>query len=564
VDARPHERGRQVRAGLLSLLAAAAAALVSAAPAGAAPTGRLLVLLDRPGAPRAAVARAGARPAGRGVPQIGLVTVRPAAGRDPAAVARALRAQPGVRSVQLEGSMALRAVPDDTALVQPETAPGTPPGTPLQWAPSRTGLFRAWDFTRGTGALVGVIDTGLDGNHPDFAGKVAAAVDQDDDPAAGPPTVDENGHGSHVSSLACAATGNRIGMAGAGFDCRVVIEKTDLSDSSIARSIVDATDRGALAINMSFGDRGSRPPVAAIVAAIDYAVARQVVMVAAARDNRTDSSGQPVPDQGQPANLLQPDGTGPTLGAGRGLSVTASTIQDRPSGAGAGTEISLAAPGSMFEFGAAGGPPGLLGIAPAGHAALLDGPLPVVLNTCLCRTTVDGATYSYLQGTSMAAPQVAAAAALLRALNPDLGALDVVRLLKETARRAPGAGWSPDLGWGILDAGTAVEAASRIDRRPPTSRLRAPTRTRARRLWLRWTARDDAPPGVTATGVDYVEVWRARDRQRPRRLARTRRSSLRIPVAPDHRYSFFTVAVDRAGNREGAKARPDAVTRVRR
>jgi subtilisin family serine protease len=461
--------------------------------------------------------------------------------------------------------MALRAVPADSALSQPETAPGTPSDTPIQWAPAHTGLFHAWDLETGAGAVVGVVDTGVAGDHPDLAGKVAVGVDQDDEPGTGPATSDENGHGSHVASLACAATGNGLGIAGAGHDCRLVVEKTDLTDSSIARSIVDAADRGALAINMSFGDREPRPPVDAIVSALQYALSRQVVLVAAARDERTDSSGNPIEDQGQPANQLQPEGTGPTIEAGTGLSVTASTIEDGPSGAGAGSQISLAAPGSMFEFGSAAGPPGVLAAAPAGRATLLDGSLPVLTNTCLCRRTLDGAPYAYLQGTSMAAPQVAAAAALVRAFNPDLGALDVVRLLKLTARRAPGAGWSPELGWGILDAGAALDAAARVDRRAPMSRLRAPRRTIARRFRLRWSATDTAPPGIAPAGLAYVEVWRATDRGRPRRIARlARRSTLRVRGARGHRYSFFTVAVDRAGNRESTPARPDAVTRVRR
>ena len=42
-------------------------------------------------------------------------------------------------------------------------------------------------------------------------------------------------------------------MAGAGYGCRMVIEKTDFSDSSIAASIIDATKRRVDAINMSFG-----------------------------------------------------------------------------------------------------------------------------------------------------------------------------------------------------------------------------------------------------------------------------------------------------------------------
>ena len=185
-------------------------------------------------------------------------------------------------------------------------------------------------------------------------------------------------------------------------------------------------------------------------------------------------------------------------------------------------------------------------------------------NTCGCRTTVDGATYAYLQGTSMAAPQVAAAAALVRALNPDLHALEVVRLLKQTARRPAGAGWSAELGWGILDAGAALTAAARIDRRPPISRLSAPRRTHARAFRVRWTARDTAAPGLRPAGVSYVEVWRAVDRRRARRIARSRRHSLLVRGAPGHRYSFFTIAVDRAGNREARPRRPDAVTSVLR
>jgi subtilisin family serine protease len=555
---------------LIALVLALALALGLSAAADASPTGRLLVLLRGPGTARAraaaaeaVIARAGGRPAGPAVPQIGLLTVRPAPGRPLAALAHALAADPAVRSVQAEGRMQPRVVPNNPALTEPETAPGTPPGTPLQWPPGHIDLFHAWDLETGAGALVAVIDTGADATHPDLGSKIAVAVDQDANPGDGPATVDENGHGTHVASLACAATGSGIGIAGAGGLCRLIVEKSDLSDASIAASIVDATDRGALAINMSFGDSQPRPPVAAIVAALDYALAHQVVLVAAARDDRNDPLGNPIEDQGQPASLLQPAGTGPNPAAGGGLSVTASTIQDSASGAGKGSEISLAAPGSMFAFGSPGGPPGLLGVAPAGHAALLDGPLPVGSNTCLCRTTLGGATYAYLQGTSMSSPQVAAVAALVRRFNPDLPALEVVLLLKQTARRAAGVGWSADLGWGIVDAAAALEAAARIDRRPPVSRVFAPRSSRPGRFRIRWRASDPAPPGVQASGVAYVEVYEAVGARAYRRIARTRRTSMLVTGLPGHRYAFFSLAVDRAGNRQPRPRRPDAVTRVR-
>jgi serine protease len=545
------------------LLLAAAGLALAAAPAQAAPTGRVLVLLDRAESPRAQasamqafLARTGARRAGPQVPEIGLVTVRLPAGRSFAEFARALRRDGSARSVQLEGRMTLRATPNDTALTRPETASGVPPGTVIEWPAVTQRFQRAWDVTNGAGALVGVIDTGVDGTHPELSGKIAAAVDREQTPSS--PTTDTEGHGTHVASLACAATNNALGIAGAGHDCKLIIEKSDLTDSSIADSIVDATNRGALAINMSFGDDGSRPPVAAIQSAIDFAIQRKVVLVAAAADD-------PVKEQGQPSNLLQPTGTGPDLNFNKGLSVTSSTFDGRNSGGGEGTQISMAAAGSFSRFNESAGPPGLLGVAPAGPARRLDGDVTSVppVFPCGCRRSLDGATFAYLQGTSMAAPQVTAIAALMRRLNPDATVSDVVRLLKQTARRPAGT-WTDQLGWGVLDAGAAVDAVSRIDRRAPSSRALAVKRTRARRFRVRFLSVDRAPAGVRASGVAAFELWRSTNRGRFRRIARTARKSVLVRGVPGKRYGFFTVAVDRAGNREARPSRADVTTRVLR
>jgi len=127
--------------------------------------------------------------------------------------------------------------PNDTALAQPETASGTPAGTPIEWAYQRQGLPHLWDVTHGDSAVVGVVDTGADAGHPELGPKIAAAVDQGGGPGGG----DSVGHGTHVSSLACAASNDGQGMAGAGGDCRLVVERSDLTDSSIADGIVDAT-----------------------------------------------------------------------------------------------------------------------------------------------------------------------------------------------------------------------------------------------------------------------------------------------------------------------------------
>ncbi len=528
-------------------------------------TGRVLVLL-RPvrgrraqaAALRAVIARAHAQPAGLALPQIGLLTVRPASGESPAMLISRLRALPAVQSATPERRLRLRFRPNDPALVTPEIAVGTAPGTMLQWAPAREDAFAAWDITDGAGALVAVIDTGVDGSHPELAGKLAAAVDQDATPGDGPATFDEVGHGTHVASLACAATNDGIAIVGMGYDCRLIIEKSDLSESSVAASIVDATDRGAEAINMSFGDSSSADQSPTIVRAIEYAYSHNVVLVAAAADS-------PVQEQGEPANILQPLGTGANLTEGLGLSVTSADSTDHRSYfAGLGSEISLAAYGSDQT---SGGPPGLLGAFPANQTQLDGGSAgPPPGAPCGCRTTVGGdSRYAYLQGTSMAAPQVAAVAALMRNLNPDMTAFEVIETLKRTARRPAGSGWTPDLGWGILDAGAAVVAAHRMDLRAPVATLRLRGHPSRGIATLTVQARDRAPLGVTPAGLREIDVYVSVDGARPRRILRivvqtvgrvtaTRRIAVRL--RGHGRYAFFAIAIDRAGNRERRPRRP--------
>ncbi|HEX6388843.1 MAG TPA: S8 family serine peptidase, partial [Solirubrobacteraceae bacterium] len=378
-------------------------------------TGRLLVTLSHDGtrAARAATAGLSAQGAdavpGRSVPQIGLVTVRP---EDPLASLRALaqrlRGLPNVAKVEVERRAAPRYTPNDPGLTEFEPSA---PGTPLQWWVTREQLPGAWDVTRGTGAKVAVIDTGIDAGHPDLSSAIAGTTDLDGEHAT-PATFDDVGHGTFVSSMACARGDDGRGLVGAGFGCSLLVFKTDFSDSSVAAAIVGAADQGAHAVNMSFGTNGSRPPAQAIVDAIDYAYAKDVVMVSAAADD-------PVEEQGDPSNILQPTGTGPDINQGKGLDVTAANANDaRASFAGYGSQISLAAYGAWQG---SGGPRGLLGAFP-GNATEIERS-GFGLTPCNCRTSLQGDTrYAHLQGTSMAAPQVTAVAAMLRQLNPDLAA----------------------------------------------------------------------------------------------------------------------------------------------
>jgi subtilisin family serine protease len=281
-------------------------------------------------------------------------------------------------------------------------------------------------------------------------------------------------------------------------------------------------------------------------------------MAAAAADSA-------IAEQGYPANLLQPTGTGPDLAVGKGLSVTAADASDnRASFAGQGSQISLAAYGAYDASPAASGPPGIFGAFTAGPNELETGSIGLPPRPpCGCRTTfASDARYAYVQGTSMATPMVAATGALVRHLNPDLSAADIVRLIKETARR-PGGVWTGELGWGILDAGAALTRAATIDRRAPSSRVkRLAARTAQRTITVRWSAADRAPAGVRASGIARFELWRATDGGPFKRLYSTARTSRRVTLRRGGRYRFYSVAIDHAGNREPAPKQAD--TRIER
>lgn len=523
------------------------------------PTGALMVLLDMHRGRIASASRAGveadiaslgATPAGKSVPEIGLITVRAPAGVSTAALAARLRAIRGVASVQPERRYVPRAVPNDPAygMVDPND------NVPYQWYLADERFPQAWGISNGSQALVGVVDSGIDATHPDLAPKLAGPpIDQQVFNNTGPAGTDQVGHGTHVASLACAATNNGIGIAGAGDDCKLVIEKTDFTDSSIAASIVDATNRHVGALNMSFGPDPSGAPAPAPeseVRALVYAAVHKVVLVAAAADS-------PVAEQGDPANVLQPAGTGPDITKGIGLDVTAAQFgAQHASFAGVGSEISLAAYGSFNASSSSpipcmGQPIGILGAYPANSTLLEEPPDPAA-----CRVSLNGDTrYATVAGTSMAAPQVAAVGAMMRALNPYASLQDLLEIIKRTAQRPAGTGWSSENGWGILNAWAALDATRHLDRQAPVSQISAPRVTHQQTILLRWSGHDQRHTGLIASGISYYLVYVRIDGGRPRRLARTSNHTLKYTAQPGNRYQFYTVAVDRAGNHESKPVR---------
>ena len=527
-------------------------------------TGAVTVLLDQhhgriasaaSAAVRAGIARLGAVPAGKSVPEIGLITVRAPAGVPLASLERKLRSLPGVASVAPERRYVVRSVPNDFAY----SAVDPNDGVPYQWYLAAENFPQAWDVSKGDGALVGIIDSGIDATHPDLSPKLAGPpIDQQVLSSTGAAGTDQVGHGTHVASLACADTNNGIGIAGAGYNCKLVIEKTDFTDTSIAQSIVDATNRHVGAINMSFGPDPSaapQPAPATEVRALDYAAAHKVVLVAAAADS-------PVTEQGDPANVLQPAGTGATLSKGLGLDVTAAEFGGKHADfAGIGSEISLAAYGAFNPDSASllpcmGQPMGILGAFPSTLTQLEEPPEPAA-----CRVSINGDTrYATVAGTSMAAPQVAAVGAMMRALNPYASLQSLLETIKRTAQRPAGTGYGSDDGWGILNAGAALSATRHLDGLAPVSRLNAPRSTDSTTIQLRWSGHDQQHAGLIASGIAYFLVFERIGKGHVHRVARTTGHAIKFHAKPDNRYTFWTVAVDRAGNHEVKPAH--AQTRV--
>src|SRR5438093_53190 len=89
---------------------------------------------------------------------------------------------------------------------------GTPndPAFAQQWSLARIAAPAAWDSATGSGALVAIIDTGVDPNHPDLRGQIVASANF----TSSADTFDRNGHGTQMAGLVVARLNNGAGGVG--------------------------------------------------------------------------------------------------------------------------------------------------------------------------------------------------------------------------------------------------------------------------------------------------------------------------------------------------------------
>ena len=141
-------------------------------------------------------------------------------------------------------------------------APAAPAagGDPLrsaQWGLDKIQAPQAWAVTQGAGAVIAVLDTGVDLTHPDLAANVLTTghdfVDGDNTPQ------DEHGHGTHVSGIAAAVADNGIGGSGVAPAAKIlpvrVLDANGEGDADrIAAGIRYATAQHANVISLSLGE----------------------------------------------------------------------------------------------------------------------------------------------------------------------------------------------------------------------------------------------------------------------------------------------------------------------
>jgi thermitase len=153
-----------------------------------------------------------------------------------------------------------------------------------QWGMVKVQAPQAWDVTTGSPSInIAILDTGIDLDHPDLANKIISNINFSNSAT----TDDIYGHGTHVAGIAAAITNNGIGVAGLGYSATIMNVKV-LGDtgsgaySGIASGIIWAADNGAEVINLSLGGSSAS---STLEAAINYAWAKGVVVVAAAGNN---------------------------------------------------------------------------------------------------------------------------------------------------------------------------------------------------------------------------------------------------------------------------------------
>jgi type VII secretion-associated serine protease mycosin len=306
-----------------------------------------------------------------------------------------------------------------------------------QWELGAMHAQQVWQTSKGKGVTVAVLDTGVDGSHPDLSGQVL-------------PTKDFIGFGAKQGARAWARHGTAMAgiIAGHGhgpggedgilgiapeakvLPVRVILESTDPArkqaraskGGALAAGIRWAADHGADVINLSLGDdSASAHPEPAEDEAVQYALAKGSVVVASAGNGGEDGDHISYP------------------AAYPGVIAVAAVDQN-------GTHASF----STRHWYASVSAPGV--------GVVIADP---------------DRKYYKGWGTSAASAYVSGAVALLRSALPKLTPAQIKKLLTDTARNAPQGGRDDARGYGFVDPQAALAAARKLTPDAPPARYRS-------------------------------------------------------------------------------------------
>ena len=357
------------------------------------------------------------------LPADNLVVAQVPEGESTEGFIKAMEEQPDVEYAQPNYVYHL---PDSAADYDANVTLGSAPNDPYayeQWNLRMIGAYDAWDITTGSADVrVAVIDTGVDLDHPDLAGKVVAQADVVSNDGS---ADDGDGHGTHVAGIIAANTNNYVGVAGVAPGIRLIAVDvfTGIGNnayaltSDVIEGMQFASSNGADVINLSLGLYYRDT---AYEQAVNAAVSQGILVVCAAGNDNTTTPHYPSDFDAA-------------------VSVIATDWYDgRASYSNYGPGKDISAPGGDDES------------------------LPYSGESLILSTYKDGG-YRYIGGTSQAAPVVSGVAALILSVNPNLTVNEVKNILYTTAKDKGASGRDNNFGYGRVDAYMAVFAAKAPD-----------------------------------------------------------------------------------------------------
>ncbi|GAA4545142.1 type VII secretion-associated serine protease mycosin [Amycolatopsis samaneae] len=274
----------------------------------------------------------------------------------------------------------------------------------VPWGQRQLAPDRVWHLSRGKGITVAVVDTGVDAGTPQLAGRVLTGTDVLD--PHGKANTDCYGHGTFVAGIIGAAPDPGTGFAGVAPDVTILPIRAATGQNNPTGALADgiraAVDRQARIINVSASTSAPSPELRA---AIDYAAARGVLVVASAANGAKE--GDPVTYPAAYPSVL-------AVGA-------------------------IDSSGARADFSQTGG---YLGLVAPGVDVISIGP--------------GGPGQWQSSGTSYSAPFVTGVAALVLAYHPGLSGEQLRHRLEATADHPPARLPDPGLGWGTVNPMAAV------------------------------------------------------------------------------------------------------------